>query len=143
MTARELSAMCNFRDYRMSVIPVVYDAARQLRFTPSPPEKLKRTKNLPKAQAGQVRTAVQFDRVLGYRVERVEHQALWEVDQHWQAVTHDGYVIRDIAKIRVFFRRRRQPHSPSRMQSSHFPSVLRWGGLALTHGPVARPIGNG
>ena len=86
---------CSFAALRLSVIPVVKEAQRQLQFTSAPAGALTRTKKLPKAQSGQARTVVGYDRVLGYRIEQVEHQALWGMERHWQAVTHDGQVIHD------------------------------------------------
>ena len=69
---------------------MVHDAKQQLRFTTAPSRPLKRTKNLPKAQAGQIRAAVRHDPVLGYRIEQVDHPTLWGSDRHWQAVSQTG-----------------------------------------------------
>lgn len=92
-SAGELADMCRFRELRLSIIPVIDDAQRQLRFTSTPVKAFKRTKKLPRAQMGQTRAAVRFDPVLGYRIEQVEHPTLWGADLHWQAVAPDGAVI--------------------------------------------------
>ena len=92
-SAGELAEMCGFDELRLSIIPVIGDAQRQLRFTAKPPRVFKRTKKLPKAQTGQTRAAVRFDPILGYRVEQVEHPTLWGGDRHWQAVAPDGVVV--------------------------------------------------
>lgn len=92
--ATDLADWCSFEELRLSVIPVVRNASRQLRFATAPDRPLKRTKKLPKAQAGQVRAVVGYDRVLGYRVEQIEHQTLWGPERHWMASTNDGTVVR-------------------------------------------------
>lgn len=94
-TASRLAGLCNFKNLRLSVIPVVRDAEHQLRFSKVPERALKRTKRLPKAQVGQSRDVAEFDPVLGYRIEEVNHQTLWGAESHWQAVMHDGTVIED------------------------------------------------
>jgi len=83
-TATYLADLCNFADLRISVIPVVSDAQRQLHFSKPNGQKLKRTKNFPKALAALPRTVAALDPVLGYRIEQVEHQTLWGVE-------HSGY----------------------------------------------------
>ena len=98
VSASELVNLCDFSAMRLSVIPVINSAQRQLRFTSAPERALKRTKKLPKAQTRQIRTVAGFDPVLGYRIEQVEHQTLWGSESHWQAVMHDGQVIRNIMK---------------------------------------------
>ena len=98
VAAVELANLCYFKDLRLSVIPVVNDAQRQLRFANPPARKLTRIKNLPKALAGLPRAVTRFDPVLGYRIEQVEHQTLWGPEHSWQAVTYGGKVIRNVAK---------------------------------------------
>lgn len=95
LTAHELADLCNFKALRLSVIPVIRNADRQIHFAQSPERALKKTKKLPKAQMGQTRGVVGFDPVLGYRIEEVMHQTLWGPESHWQAVKHDGTVLRD------------------------------------------------
>jgi len=95
LTAQELADLCDFKALRLSVIPVVSNAKQQVRFAQAPDRALKKTKKLPKAQMGQTRGVVGFDPVLGYRIEEVAHQTLWGPESHWQAVTHDGTVLRD------------------------------------------------
>jgi hypothetical protein len=92
-TASEVVDMCSFSDVRLSVIPLVKDANRQLLFIPAITQPVRRAKKQPKAQVGQTRTVVEIDPVLGYRIEEIEHQALWGSESHWQAVSHDGRVI--------------------------------------------------
>ena len=98
VSAVELAKLCYFKDLRLSVIPVVNDAQRQLRFANPSARKLTRIKNLPKALTGLPRTVTSFDPVLGYRIEQVEHQTLWGPEHSWQAVTYGGKVIRNVAK---------------------------------------------
>lgn len=102
ISACELANLCDFSALRLSVMPVINDAQRQLRFTSAPERALKRTKKLPKAQTGQTRAVAGFDPVLGYRIEQVEHQTLWGPESHWQAVMHDGQVIRNIMNQTLF-----------------------------------------
>lgn len=92
-TATELAGLCDFSSLRFSVIPVINDAVRQLRFSEPPAKEFKRTKRLRMAPLEVSRAVVGYDKVLGYRIEQVEYQALWGLDRHWQAVTHDGDVI--------------------------------------------------
>jgi hypothetical protein len=94
-TALELADLCNFKALRLSVIPVVSNAERQIQFAHPPERALKKTKRLPKAQMGQTRGVTGFDPVLGYRIEEVVHQTLWGAESHWQAVKHDGTVLDD------------------------------------------------
>ena len=96
VTALELADLCSFKVLRLSVIPLVSNAKRQIQFARAPERSLRKTKKLPKAQAGQTRGVDGFDPVLGYRIEEVVHQTLWGPESHWQAVTHDGSVLRDV-----------------------------------------------
>lgn len=41
--------------------------------------------------------------MLGYRIEEVEHPALWGHDRHWQAVTFEGKVLRNRVTRRSIF----------------------------------------
>ena len=87
ISAFELASLCNFKGLRLSVIPVVLDAERQLRFTVVAPNALKRTQKLPKAQIGQERGIAEFDPILGYRIEQVVHQTLWGSERClWRAL---------------------------------------------------------
>lgn len=101
-SALELADLCDFRDLRLSVIPVVSDAQRQLRFVDPPNKKLNRIRNLPKALVGLPRAVTVFDPVLGYRIEQVEHQTLWGAERNWQAVTYAGKMLRNDSKQAVF-----------------------------------------
>lgn len=102
ISAGELANLCDFSALRLSVIPVINDARRQLKFSRAPERALKKTKKVPKAQTGQTRSVAGFDPVLGYRIEQVEHQTLWGPESHWQAVMHDGEVIRNPMKQALF-----------------------------------------
>ena len=68
-----------------------------------PDRPLARIKGEAKPQTGQQRRLGLFDRVLGYRIEEVEHAALWGKDRHWQAVTFDGRVLRNRVTRRAIF----------------------------------------
>ena len=96
--AGDLADLCNFAALGLSLIPVVKQAQRKLEFTAASTRTFKRTKKLLKAQAGQTRAVVEYDPVLGYRIEQLEHQTLWGAERHWQAVTHEGNVIRNTSK---------------------------------------------
>ena len=98
----ELADLCYFKNLWLSVIPVVEDAHRQLRFANPPDRKFTRIKNLPKALAGLPRSVSRFDPALGYRIEQVEHQTLWGPELNWQAVTYGGKVIRNASKQSAF-----------------------------------------
>ena len=43
-----------------------------------------------------------MDWVLGYRIERVEHQTLWGPEHNWQAVTYGGKMLRNASKQSAF-----------------------------------------
>ncbi len=140
-TANELVHLCFFHELRLSVIPVVSDAQRQLRFSSAPTRTLKRTKKLPKAQDGQARAVVGFDPVLGYRIEQVEHQTLWGPEHHWQAVTHDGSVIRNVAKQTLLSTSESAAALAASHAKQHFPKRLalgRWRRFAWTGGEEYR-----
>ena len=139
--ASELVALCNFEALRLSVIPVVSDAQRQLRFLSAPTRTLKRTKKLPKAQDGQARDVVGFDPVLGYRIEQVEHQTLWGPEHHWQAVTFDGSVIRNVAKQTLLSTSESAAALAASHAREHFPKRLalgRWSHYAWAGGEEYR-----
>lgn len=141
VSAVELANLCYFKDLRLSVIPVVNDAKRQLRFANPPARKLTRIKNLPKALAELPRAVTGFDPVLGYRVEQVEHQTLWGQEHSWQAVTYGGKVIRNVAKQSGF----QTVEEAAALAASHakqnFPkrvSLGRFGAYAWTGGEAYR-----
>ena len=137
LNAGDLLRECNFPTLRLSVIPVVKEALRQLQFTSAPARVLTRTKKLPKAQAGQARAVVGYDRVLGYRIEQIEHQALWGLERHWQAVTHDGRVIHDEALQTLFSTAESAAALAAGHARQHFPKRValgRWGHIAWTGG---------
>ena len=136
-TAVDLVHRCNFEALRLAVIPVANEAQRQLLFTAAPARKLTRTKQLPKAQSGQARTVVGFDRVLGYRIEQIEHQALWGMERHWQAVTHAGQVIHDETDQTLFNTAESASALAAGHARQHYPKRValgRWGHIAWTGG---------
>jgi hypothetical protein len=92
-SAMDLADLCDFSSLRFSVIPVINDAVRQLRFSAPPVKAFKKTKRLRRAPVEISRTVIGYDRVLGYRIEQVEYEALWGPDRHWQAITNDGDLI--------------------------------------------------
>ena len=141
VSAFELADLCNFHDLRFSVIPVVKDAQRPIHFGKPPDRKLKRTKNVPKAVAGLPRLLTHFDRVLGYRIERVEHQSLWGPEHTWQAVTHEGKIIQNDAKVTGFQTAKEAGNLASSHASENFPKRValgRWSHLAWTGGESYR-----
>ena len=129
--------MCNFSPMRLSVIPVISDAKRQLRFVSAPVRALKRAKKVPKAQVGQTRSVVKIDPVLGYRLEQIEHPALWGTDNHWQAVAHDGRVVNNISNQNLLATAESAAALAASDASLRFPKRLalgRWAHLAWTGG---------
>ncbi|MBK8113112.1 MAG: hypothetical protein IPK44_00655 [Candidatus Accumulibacter sp.] len=140
-SACALAKLCCFKDIRLSVMPVVTDAQWQLRFGAVPGRTLRQTRRLRKPQAGQTRAVVGFDSVLGYRIEQVEHQALWGTDVHWQAVTHDGLVIGDDMKQTLFPIKESAVALAIAHAKLRFPKRLalgQWGRYAWTGGKEYR-----
>jgi hypothetical protein len=136
ISAVELADLCDFKELRLSVVPVVDVAQRQLSFTKPPSRKLLRTRNLPKALMGLPREVARFDPVLGYRLEQVEHQTLWGAERNWQAVTYRGKVIRSPNKRSVFQTEtaaaamaasHARLHYPKRVALGHF-GAFAWNG---------------
>ena len=127
ISAGDLAGLCNFKDLRISVIPVINNAQRQIRFAQPPERALKRTKKLPKAQSGQTRNVAGFDPVLGYRIEQVVHQTLWGHESHWQAVKHDGTVIRDYRNQTLFPTREAATELAELHAKLNFPKRLALG----------------
>ncbi|MGB3450514.1 MAG: hypothetical protein WBA58_08480 [Giesbergeria sp.] len=148
ISAWELASLCDFSALRLSVIPVISNAQRQLRFSTAPERVLKRTNKVPKAQTGQTRTVTGFDPVLGYRIEQVEHQTLWGPESHWQAVTHDGQVIRNGMEQSLFPARETAAelaasharlNFPKRVALGHFGSYAWTGGEAYREWLITLP----
>lgn len=133
----DVATMCNFSAIRLAVIPVVSDAKRQLRFVTAPILPLKRAKKLPKAQFGHSRAVVEIDPVLGYRLEKIEHEALWGTDNHWQAVAHDGRVVNNDNNQNLLTTAEAAAALAASDASLRFPKRLalgRWAHLAWTGG---------
>lgn len=135
--ADELSDICDFSAVQLSVIAVMDRAETQLAFKDgAPTNRVKRVKKMPRAQAGQTRSVIGFDPVLGYRLEQVEHMALWGAERHWQAITHDGTVISNEAHRLVFPSAADAATQAADHASLHFPkrvalghwSHIAWGG---------------
>ena len=103
LTGEDLALAIDFSALRLSVIANITEARTQLRFEVVPDRPLAKIKGEAKPQAGQQRQLRLFDRVLGYRIEEVEHAALWGKDRHWQAVTFDGKVLRNRVTRRAIF----------------------------------------
>lgn len=126
-SASDLANLCDFDGLRLSVIPVVQDTQRQLRFTAVTARKLTRTKNLSKAVARLPRSVAKFDPVLGYRIEQVEHQTLWGPEHIWQAVTYGGKVIRDGARRTGFQTVEEADELAASHARQHFPKRVALG----------------
>ena len=103
LTGAGLVQAVDFSALRLSVIANITEARTQLRFEVVPDRPLAKIRGEPKPQAGQQRQLRLFDRVLGYRIEEVEHAALWGKDRNWQAVTFDGRVLRNRETRRAIF----------------------------------------
>lgn len=158
ISAVDLASQCDFGDLRLSVIPVVSDAEHQLRFSVFDNRRVKRTMNLPKAQAGQTREVAALNPILGYRIEQVEHRTLWGTDRHWQAVTHDGQVISNAQDQTLFATRdeaaslaasHARQHFPKRVALGQFSSYAWTGGkeyrewlITLPHFPASYLAGH-
>ncbi len=103
LTGKELAQAVDFSALSLSVIANITEARTQLRFEVVSDRPLAKIKGEAKPQAGQQRQLRLFDRVLGYRIEEVEHTALWGKDRHWQAVAFDGRVLRNRGTRRAIF----------------------------------------
>jgi hypothetical protein len=137
LSVHDLINLCNFTALGLSVIPVVKQAQRKLQFTAAPAKLFKRTKKLLKAQSGQTRAVVEYDPVLGYRIEQLEHQTLWGAERHWQAVTHEGNVIRDSAKQTLLLTTASAAAAADSHAKLHFPKRValgQWSHIAWTGG---------
>ena len=103
ITGEALARAVDFSALRLSVIANINEARTQLRFESVPERRLAKIKEKAKPQAGQQRRLHLFDRVMGYRIERVEHTALWGQEGHWQAITFDGTVLQNPVTQRTIF----------------------------------------
>ena len=103
LTGEDLAQAVDFSALRLSVIANITEARTQLRFEVVSDRPLGKIKGEAKPQAGQQRQLRLFDPVLGYRIEEVEHAALWGKDRHWQAVTFDGKVLKNRVTRRAIF----------------------------------------
>jgi hypothetical protein len=142
LAGKDLVQAIDFSALRISVIANITEARTQLRFEVVPDRRLARIKGEAKPQAGQRRRLCLFDRVLGYRIEEVEHAALWGQDRHWQAVTFDGRVLRNRVTRRAIFA---SPEEAAARAQEHAREVLpkllaseRWADWSWTGGEEYR-----
>jgi len=126
-TGLELANACQFDALKVAVIPVVSEAKQQLQFASAPARSLKKARNLPKAQGGQIRAISGFDPVLGYRIEEVTHPTLWGTESHWQAVFHNGAVIQDECRKTLFSDREAAEALAVTHARQHFPKRVALG----------------
>lgn len=137
LTGAALACLCHFNVLRISVIPVISDAQRQLQFTKPTGRKLTRTKNLSKALAALPRTVSSFDPALGYRIEEVQHESLWGTEKSWQAVTFGGKVIGTTSGQTGFQTAEAAAGVANHHAKEHFPKRMalgRFGQCAWTGG---------
>ncbi len=132
-----LADSLSFDALRLSIIPVINLASAQLQFGRPPAKTGLKTKKYGRPQIGQIRTVKMCDRVLGYRVEQVEHESLWGREVHWQAVTHDGQVIADAHRPQSVDAPQSAAELAMRHAERHFPKRNdsgQWSGYAWTGG---------
>ena len=103
ITGKSLAQAVDFSALRLSVVANIHEARTQLRFETVPARPLAKVKGQAKPQAGQQRQLHLFDRVMGYRIEAVQHTALWGQERHWQTVTFGGTVLRNHGTRRAIF----------------------------------------
>lgn len=92
LTTRDLLCAIDWTPVRLSVIPVMQQStsALALETVTTPPANLPSVREVKRPQIGQRRSVTAYDRVLGYRIERIQHDTLWGTESHWQAVTYEG-----------------------------------------------------
>ena len=136
-TAQGLLQACDFSALRLSVIPVIRYAEKQLDFVPATERRWKRALKASKPQVGQDRRVAEFDPVLGYRIEEIEHQTLWGIDRHWQAVSYDGRTLDDPDHKSLFPTPYYAALASRKDAKRRFPKRMalgRWNELAWTGG---------
>lgn len=91
-TPQDLLNAIDLTPMRLSMMAVTEQLASPLVLEKviKPPAKLAPVREVKRPQMGQRRTVTAYDRVLGYRIERIQHDTLWGTESHWQAVTYDG-----------------------------------------------------
>ncbi len=138
LTGEDLAGAVEFSAVRLSVVQSVIEARTQLRFEPLSVRSVPRIKGEARPQPGQRRHLRLFDRVLGYRIEEVEHPALWGDDRHWQAVTFEGKVLRNRLTRRSIFATRENAVARAQEQAMEvLPKLLpveRWVDWSWTGG---------
>ena len=103
LTGQALAQSVDFSALRVSIMANINEARTQLRFESTPEKTLARIKGGAKPQHGQKRQLCLFDRVMGYRIEQLDHASLWGQERHWQAITFDGRVLRNPETRRALF----------------------------------------
>jgi len=100
-SAQDLIKRIDWSDIRLSLIPVVQYSDTPITLQPQPEQeaplarRLSKVSDGSKPQVGQRRFLYQYDPVLGYRVEGIEHETVWGREVHWQAVTFRGEPIKN------------------------------------------------
>lgn len=100
-SAQDLIEKITWSDIRLSVMPVVQYTDTPITLEPQTEPKryrargLSRVKEGSKPQIGQRRFLHEYDPILGYRVEGIEHETVWGREVHWQAVTFRGEPIKN------------------------------------------------
>jgi len=142
VVGEELVRAIDFSALRIAVIPSLTEARTQLRFEVVRSRPLAKTKVEARPQAGQQRHLRLFDRVMGYRIEEVEHATLWGGDRHWQSVTFDGRVLKNLATRRAVFESQEDAISRAQVHAREvLPKVLaseRWVDWSWTGGEEYR-----
>ena len=77
LTTTALAQSVDFSALRMSIMANINEARTQLRFESTPEKTLARIKGEARPQHGQKRQLCLFDRVMGYRIEQLDHPSLW------------------------------------------------------------------
>ena len=103
LTGKVLAQSVDFSALRVSIMANINEARTQLRFESTPEKTLTKIRGGPKPQYGQQRQLCLFDRVMGYRIEQLDHPSLWGQERHWRAITFDGRVLRNPETQRAIF----------------------------------------
>jgi hypothetical protein len=100
-SAQDLIRKIDWSDIRLSLTPVVQYSDTPITLQPQSDQRASLSKKLSKVsdgskpQIGQRRFLHEYDPVLGYRVEGIEHETVWGREVHWQAVTFRGEPIKN------------------------------------------------
>ena len=137
ISGKQLAMLCDFGELKLSVIPVVGSAAKQLRFVVGAPRRRMRAARVSRRDSFlQRRSVAFFDPSLGYRIEQVQQEALWGTDTQWQAVAPNGQTLSSADKTAVL-----TPAAAAETAAKHaavrFPKTValgRWGYYAWAGG---------